>query len=201
MNENSGFDAYAMFHALKLHFTGNYDYIKYNGKTNVSKQSFSSRKDKYSFYKLSRKYQPDDLRDYYVSNFIAGEVQWVGDIIGPDGEQNYSNWQKRIQSLTYRFKSDINMLCDEEPQLDKSLIVKNGDTPTLLNYWMQGKLCIETIVILDDILNFFPMWERRIADDIIWPKYKTVCLKYRPFLEYNKQTFKQTLKEIIKEYA
>ncbi len=84
MTENTGFAAFAMFHALKLHFTGSYDYVKYNGKTNVSKQSFSIRKDKFTFYRLSRKYSLDELRNYYISNFIVQHVNWVGDITGPD---------------------------------------------------------------------------------------------------------------------
>ena len=62
MTENTGFAAYALWNALKLHFTSDsYDYFKYNGKTNVSKQTFSIRKDKYQFYKLSRKYSLEEL--------------------------------------------------------------------------------------------------------------------------------------------
>jgi len=77
MTDNTGFATYAMFHALKLHFTSDsYDYVKYNGKTNVSKQTFSTRKDKYTFYRLSRKYDVQELKDFLVSNFLAGDVEW-----------------------------------------------------------------------------------------------------------------------------
>ena len=77
MIENSGFAAFAMFHALKLHFTSDsYDYFKYNGKTNVTKTTFSTRKDKYTFYKLSRKLGLTELRDYYIANFLeAGHAR------------------------------------------------------------------------------------------------------------------------------
>ena len=65
MTENTGFAAFAMWNALKLHFTSDsYDYFKYNGKTNVSKQSFTTRKDKYQFYKLSRKYSLEDFINF-----------------------------------------------------------------------------------------------------------------------------------------
>ena len=65
MTENTGFAAFALYNALKIHFSSDsYDFFKYNGKTNVSKQSFTTRKDKYSFYKLSRKYSLEDLRDF-----------------------------------------------------------------------------------------------------------------------------------------
>jgi len=80
MTENTGFAAYALWNALKLHFTSDsYDYFKYNGKTNVSKSTFSTNKSKYHFYKLSRKYNLEELKDFYVANFIQGKGDWVGD--------------------------------------------------------------------------------------------------------------------------
>jgi hypothetical protein len=198
MNENTGFAAFAMFHALKLHFTGSYDYVKYNGKTNVSKQSFSIRKDKFTFYRLSRKYSLDELRNYYISNFIVQEVNWVGDITGPDNEENYKKWQKRIQSLTYQFESDIIYVLDKHNDIFK---VELGNYPKLLVETMHGKVAIETLVILNDLLNFFPMWEKKISDDIVWPELKTKCEKYKPFLFYDKNKMKNILQEKIKDYA
>jgi hypothetical protein len=198
MTENTGFAAFAMFHALKLHFTGSYDYVKYNGKTNVSKQSFSIRKDKFTFYRLSRKYSLDELRNYYISNFIVQDVNWVGDITGPDNEENYKKWQKRIQSLTYQFESDIIYVLDNHNDIFK---VESGNYPKLLVETMHGKVAIETLVILNDLLNFFPMWEKKISDDIVWPELKTKCEKYKPFLFYDKNKMKNILQEKIKDYA
>ena len=198
MTENTGFAAFAMFHALKLHFTGSYDYVKYNGKTNVSKQSFSIRKDKFTFYRLSRKYSLDELRNYYISNFIVQHVNWVGDITGPDNEENYKKWQKRIQSLTYQFESDIIHVLDNHNNIFK---VESGNYPKLLVETMHGKVAIETLVILNDLLNFFPMWEKKISDDIVWPELKTKCEKYKPFLFYDKNKMKNILQEKIKDYA
>jgi hypothetical protein len=198
MTENTGFAAFAMFHALKLHFTGSYDYVKYNGKTNVSKQSFSIRKDKFTFYRLSRKYSLDELRNYYISNFIVQHVNWVGDITGPDNEENYKKWQKRIQSLTYQFESDIIYVLDNHNDIFK---VESGNYPKLLVETMHGKVAIETLVILNDLLNFFPMWEKKISDDIVWPELKTKCEKYKPFLFYDKNKMKNILQEKIKDYA
>ena len=198
MTENTGFAAFAMFHALKLHFTGSYDYVKYNGKTNVSKQSFSIRKDKFIFYRLSRKYSLDELRNYYISNFIVQDVNWVGDITGPDNEENYKKWQKRIQSLTYQFESDIIHVLDNHNNIFK---VELGNYPKLLVETMHGKVAIESLVILNDLLNFFPMWEKKISDDIVWPELKTKCEKYKPFLFYDKNKMKNILQEKIKDYA
>ena len=202
MTENSGFAAYAMFHALKLHFTSSsYDYFKYNGKTNVTKTTFSTRKDKYQFYKLSRRYGLEDLKNFYVANFIADDITWVGDLMTPQAEEVHKKWQKRIQSLTYIFKDDMIRICEQSNDLDALLKVESGNLPPLLHGWMSNEICIETMAILDDILNFIPMWDKKIDDDIIWPKYRDKLLRYKPFLSYDKKVFRNNLKEIIKEYA
>lgn len=200
--ENSGFAAFAMFHALKLHFTSDsYDYIKYNGKTNVSKTTFSTRKDKYSFYRLSRKFGLTELKDYYIANFLVDNVQWIGDILGPEAEDNYKKWQKRQQSLTYTFENDIIKLLENVDNPNELLIANRNEFPKLMQYAQYGDISIETLVILDDLMNFFPMWEKEIYDDIVWPNFKMKCVKYKPFLHYDKNKFKQILKEKIKENA
>lgn len=201
MTENTGFAAYALWNALKLHFTSDsYDYFKYNGKTNVSKQTFANRKDKYQFYKLSRKYDLEQLKYFYVANFLAGNGEWVGDLL-QDGEGNYAKWQKTTQSLTYTFENDIIRLLDRVDNPNELLVVKQNQFPKLMMYATQGDICLETLIILDNIMNFFPMWEKEIYDDIVWPNFKMKCVKYRPFLYYEKEKFKEILKEKIKEHA
>lgn len=200
--ESNGFSAFALYNAIRLHFTSDsYDFFKYNGKTNVSKSSFSSRKDKYTFYKLSRKYNLEDLKYFYISNFLEKNVNWVGDITGPDGEATYKEWQSRYQSLTYNFEQDIISVLEKGESLDSMFKVTDGQYPLLLNEVMQRNITIETFVILNDLLNFFPMWTKKINDTIIWPNIKRKCEKYTPFLNYDKVKFKNIVKQSVKEYA
>lgn len=199
--ESSGFSAFALFHALKLHFTGDYDFFKYHGKSNVTKDHFSTRKDKYTFYKLSRKYNLDELKHFYVANFLVKDVKWVGDIAGVEGDENYKLWQRRNQSLTYRFEQDIMSLLTTVVSPQEMLQVTDGQYPKLLNGVMQGSVSIETMTIMNDIMNFFPMWRKKISDSIVWPSYDKKCIKYAPFLNYDKDKFKNILKESLREHA
>lgn len=200
--EGSGFSAYALYNAIKLHFTSDsYDYFKYGGKTNVSKDNFATRKDKYTFYKLSRNYNLQDLRDFYISNFLVKNVNWIGDISNAEGEENYKKWQKRNQSLTYLFEQDIIGLLNATQSPPEMLVVENGQYPLLLKEVMQGTINIETMIILNDIMNFFPMWSKKISDTIVWPEYEKKCLRYAPFINYDKPKFVNILKESIKDYA
>ena len=204
MSENSGFAAFAMWNSLKLHFTSDsYDYFKYNGKTNVSKQSFSTRKDKYQFYKLSRKYSLDELKNYYVANFLVDNNHWVGDLLTPQGEEVYRKWQKINQALTYTFENDIIYLLDKYGIKGEEIFrVDRGSHPKLLEEVMRGTVTIETLILLNNNTNFIDdHWKPRIADDIIWPQWEIKIKKYTPFLHYDKEKIKQVLKNKVKEYV
>ena len=200
--EGSGFSAFAMFNALKIHFTSDsYDYFRYHGKSNVTADNFSNRKDKYSFYKLSRKYRLEDLKNFYVANLLEKDVNWIGDINNLDGEETYKKWQKRNQSLTYRFEQDIIHLLNDTQSPNQMLMVEDGQYPLLLKEVMYSNIVVETLVILNDIMNFFPMWDKKIADTIVWPSMRLKFIKYTPFIDYDKPKFTAILKECLKEHA
>jgi T4 gene Gp59 loader of gp41 DNA helicase len=204
MTENTGFEAYRLWNALKLHFTSDsYDYFKYNGKTNVSKNTFMTNKSKYHFYKLSRKYSMEELKDFYVANFIVGKGDWVGELT-QDGDENYTKWQKRIQSLTYNFENDIIYLFDlvdgaESWTRDDLLKPYGGGWPIVITKLMKNKVSLESVCILVDLVGCMPRWEKQITEDIIWPTWHRLITKYTPFIQYDKQKFLKILKEKIAE--
>ena len=200
--EGSGYSAFAMFNALKLHFTSDsYDYFRYHGKSNITADGFSKRKDKFSFYKLSRKYRLEDLKNFYVANLLEKDVNWIGDINNLEGEETYKKWQKRNQSLTYLFEQDIIGLLTATQSPNDMLMVENGQYPILLKEVMHSSIAVETLVILNDVMNFFPMWDKKIADTIVWPTMKRKFVKYTPFIDYDKQKYTTILKECYKEHA
>jgi hypothetical protein len=206
MTENTGFEAYALWNALKLHFTSDsYDYFKYNGKTNVSKQTFTTNKSKYQFYKLSRKYDLEELKNFYVANFIEGKGDWVGELL-QDGEENYLKWQKRQQSLTYTFENDIMYLLDKVDgaefwTMDDYFKPIDGGWPNIITKLMQNKVSLETVCILIDIVGCMPRWEKQITDDLVWPTWHRLIKKYTPFIQYDKNKFLHILKKKLHEQA
>lgn len=201
MTETTGFEAYRLFHGLKLHFSSDFDFFRYNGKVNLTKNNFESNKAKYQFYKLSRKYRLEDLKNFYVANLLEKDVNWIGDINNLEGEETYKKWQKRTQSLTYRFEQDIIGLLNDTQSPNEMLMVEDGQYPLLLKEVMHSTIAVETLVILNDIMNFFPMWDKKIADTIVWPSMRKKFVKYTPFIDYDKPKFTVILKECLKEYA
>jgi hypothetical protein len=199
MTENTGFAAFALYNSLKLHFTSNsYDFFKYNGKTNVSKDSFLRRKDKYTFYKLSRKYPLEELKDFYVANFLQGD-KWVGDMNSVDGEEIYKKWQKVQQSLTYTFENDTIYLF--EKYKPGEMFKLSGNYPNLLKELMENKINLETVSYMNMIMGFLPVWEKEITEDIVWPNWNLKLKKYQPFIfdQEKIQKFENILKERIKD--
>lgn len=197
MNEIGGFDAYAMFNALKLHFTTNYDYVRYSGKTRVNKDQFMLRKDKFQFYKLSRKYKYDELFGFFVANMLVNPKIWVGDLLSEDADSEYKLWQKTQQSLTYVFEQDLHKLFDMVNNPEDLLRVVDNEYPLLYNLYTQDAIQLETVIIMNDLLNFLPMWKKRVGDDLIFPDFVKSCEKYKPFLNYDKVKMVSILKRML----
>lgn len=179
------YNIYVYYLALKRHFTSNYDFFKYNGKVKANAQSFENRKDKFFFYKLSKK---SEAKDYILANMIVDPSMWIGDMLEEKAQQNYISWAKRIQSLTYNFKRELNELNEN---FDSNIVVNDGQHPLLLTLYMQEKISPETLVILDDLTKCFVYWDKKIQEKMITPHINTFVSNYRPFLEYDKDKMRR----------
>lgn len=187
----TGLQAYQLYLSLKLHFTSDsYDYFKYGGKTRpVSQTKFDVRKDRYQFEKLARHPDPINL---LVSNFIVEDLRWIGDInIGC-----YTDWQKRTQSLSYLFESEIKQLSNN---FNDYFLVRDGQHPKILTMYGQGAFSIETMVILNEIIQCFDFWNRKISEKVIWPQLERKFRKYKPFLKVDVDKYKHLLYTTIRD--
>jgi hypothetical protein len=194
----TGYEAFGIYQSLKLHFTQeSYDFFKYNGKTNVSVNAFENRKDKYHFYKLSRKYtNKEDLTDFIVANLLVSDRLWVGDLLSEDADVRYKSRQKVLQSLSYVFENDCRTLFEGRNAND-ILKVDDGDYPVLLRKALRHEISIETICLLNKIINFIPKWDKQISDTIRWPDYRKKLVKYASFLPQDIVKYKLLLKKVI----
>ena len=191
------FDCYKTYLGLKNHFTkDSYDYHKYCGKTRASLQSFYKRKDRYWFEKISRQKSDDEVRDFFVSNFVLcddPQTLWIGEIIR-SGQTNYTRWQKRHQSMSYMFKEEIgNILLTHE--FDELFSTKKGH-PILLKKYLTGDVSIETMVILEKILGYKKQFDKNLQDPV-WELTSLRIKKYVPFLNIDIFKYKKILKEIV----
>lgn len=192
------FTSYKTYLALKSHFTKpSYDYQKYCGKVRASLQSFYNRKDRMWFERLSRQKSDQEIIDFFVSNFVScsdPQSLWIGEIMR-DGEKNYQSWCKKIQSLSYIFKEEVNSVFSDR-NFDKFFEIKENEHPLLLKEYLQGKLSLETMVILNQILNYKKTFDKKLLDPI-WELVSLKISKYSSFLHTDIFKYKKILKECV----
>jgi len=194
-----GMKAYNRYQALKLHFTSDYDFIKYSGKVRkISEESFLKRKDQYLFRKLERKYSDEDLTNFFVANFVSNAgVRWVGEMNGPESEKVYLNWQKRIEDFSYYLKQDLETILDECNNSVSRILLVEKTHPVLLKMYMAGKVTAETVIAFDIAFDILNKWNEEINDPIVWPEFHRQLSKYRPFVKADKADIKKVMREVF----
>ena len=201
----NGFEVYKIYLAIKLHFTSknqSYDYHKHHGRTTARMDTFTKRRDRYFFHKLSRTYSDIDVTNYFISNFVSNTNLWIGDIIGRSGEDNYKTWSKKVEALHYYYEQDIDYILSmitKKLSFDDLFTSKNKQHPPILKYFLSKKINFETLIILDDILKFSKRLNKDISEKVLWPKLYDRMIRYKPFMSYNITKYKMTLKNKIKD--
>ena len=201
----NGFEVYKIYLAIKLHFTSknqSYDYHRHAGKTTARLVTFTKRRDRYFFHKLSRTYSDTDIVNYFISNFVSNTNLWIGDIIGKSGDENYKIWSRKIEALHYYYEQDIEYILSmitKKLSFDDIFTSKEGQHPLILKFVLSKKINFETLLILDDILKFSKRLNKTISEKVLWPKLYDRMIRYKPFLKYNMTKYKMTLKKKIKE--
>ena len=191
------FDAYKQYLSLKNHFTKEkYDYHKYCGKSRATVQSFYKRKDRFWFEKLSRNKNDKEVIEFFISNFITctdPSKLWIGEMIR-EGEDRYSSWKKRTQSLAYVFKEEMEKIL-VDTDLDSAFQTSNGH-PLILKKYLSGQISIETLVICDKILGYRIDYDKKLTDPV-WETVSMRMRKYSPFLNIDVFRYKKILKEVV----
>jgi len=171
-------DVYLMYCAMKAHFSkGDYDFVKFGGKTKVSRDSFWKRKDRHFFVRISKKYK-DEVQDYLLANFIVENKGWIGNF----SDENYNKWKDRMSRLETLFENEASILFKNASL--EILSVPENSHPKLLKEYLGKRISLETMVILDGIFDYSSKWDKKMSDDIMWPDVKKLIENYKKFLTY-----------------
>jgi len=195
----SPFDTYKQYLAYKNHFTKEkYDYHKYGGRSKAKVESFYKRRDRYFFEKMSRKYNDEQVKNFFLANFVATDNPqgvWIGNII-KTGEVVYKEWMSRQQSLFYNFKQgseDMMDLYDYEEFFDAS----KGHPPVLKEH-LGGKISVEEMCIYEKVFSFCKDYDKQL-DDPVWKVVGLKIRKYLPFLDIDRDKYRNHLLKRVKE--
>ena len=195
----NGYDTYKTYLAIKQHFSNrNYDFFKYKGKVRASELSYEARKDKYFFEKASKKFDHEEFIDYIVANITRNSDSWIGNLLQENNQVNYKKWQKVIESMTYTFKQDMDVIYNYEEDFNKVFTMDDNKHPLLFRLHARNKISLETAVILDDVINYSDKWYK--YNDILLNEFVDRMRNYKPFLHNRLQVDKNKYKNIIKEF-
>ncbi len=158
----TGFDCYRTYLAFKNHFTkDSFDYFRYGGKTKASVTAFNKRKDRYFFEKMSRQKKDGEIVDYFTAIFSQcddPQKMWIGEII-ESGDKNYADWQKKVQSLGYIFKQEMQSLC-EGKEFNTLFDCKSGTHPPVVEEIQELQNSIQDSMMKYNFLNFWQQKEK-----------------------------------------
>ncbi len=204
------FGAYQRYHALKLHFTTDYDIKKYKGRTKISRAAFEKNPKNVAIFKrlVNRFEDEKDFIHMLVANFIDGDN--YGGIYSLAAMAVYNDWQARVESLSYRFKQDMDYLIRNfdlthwpEGYTQESYLVElltqdpSGGHPEVLKAYLGKKISLETLVILERM--YYITEAVRLEGDIMWGPVCRLINKYKPFLRVDLERMQGVINTIKEE--
>lgn len=186
-------DVYLMYCALKAHFQGDYDYHKFSGQTKIKRQSFYKRKDRIFFVRLSTKYSDKEILNYLVSNFIQDRSGYIANF----NDKNYEDWLQKRKTFYELFSEEMKPFVKNfEPLFE----CKDSQHPLLLKEYLGKRVSLETMIVLDDLVEFSKRWDKELVwDDFVWPDVKKLVNNYKGFLTIKTDKYRIRLLKLIEE--
>jgi hypothetical protein len=145
---------------------------------------------------MSRQKTDEEIIYFFVSNFAScddPQSLWIGEII-KEGEETYKDWMRRTQSLSYIFKDEVSIF--NSKNFDEMFEIEGNRHPKILKEFLQKKLSLETMIILNNILEYKRQFDIKLQDPV-WEFVSMKIEKYAPFLHIDSNKFKLILKECV----
>jgi len=173
----NGYQTYQIYQSLKLHFTTDYDAVKYNYKTAVRQDTFERRRDRYFFEKLSRRFNKEKLIHYFTANLVHNPKVWIGDMT----EEIYNDYIARYDKLTYMVTQDMKLMAEKGYSFDDICSTSdNNSTNPLLESLRADEIHFESVVLVDILVNFLKKLKRDLNDPLgINKEMIDLLLKYK----------------------
>lgn len=185
------FEIFKVYHAVVLHYTTDYDFQKYKGRTSYSKEAFDKRKDKYTFHKLANVFDytnPNDIEYYFAWLFYASDG-WINSRdLSREVLAFELDWRNYSSLRMDHFKNDMWMIKQQAP-----------DYQTLFDLCTGGDVHYASILILDSLTGIIEKMNTKLAGQYLWDaKYKKLK-KFRPFYYVHEPILDNVFKPMIPE--
>lgn len=195
---------FKLYHSIRLHFSSNYDFFKYRGKTRKF-GNLDQKRGKNFIFRLEKKYG-NEFANFLVCMFtFHSKENWrLDQFIGVENEKIYEQWKSKMTSLPYYFEQDLNFLKDLNVPFNdmfKCSVIRNGvkskSHPLILKHYIKEDVSLETLIVIDIVLGYFEHWDKIMKDDFMWKDLHFKIKKYKPFLTISKERYKEILKKVF----
>lgn len=196
----NGKSVYILYLQLKGHFNGRGDVIKNKWMMRVSDAAYEKRKDKYFFEKLSNTYTLRELCLIFISNLVANQDAWIGEISDADAIIFYREYQGKLLQVKDRFSDDVKNIYYFAKKMNKPLgeiFVYNDQQQSsyIFKLLQSNIISFETFIMLDSFLDIIDKHDK--FSSIIWEPYSKKLNAYRKILQVDNEQAKALFKEVI----
>lgn len=171
---------FTLARAFHLHFTSTYDIVKYNAKVNVTVSQFEARKDKQRYHFFAGRLKTvEKALEFVMAQFIYGVGSgFIFDTFDNCNEV-YLKYLKIREALSKTFKDDLIRLKRAGYILDN---VATSHPADMIGMLSRQEITYETLILLNNIYDYFPLWENIAKQDPLMGKVMFKLTKYAPFV-------------------
>ena len=205
---NKTFKAWKTYHGMYLHFTSTYDYFKYFGNaswgTITSMEKYFAKFEHQTgfswqrgfFTSLGKKFDIElDLIYYFLSQMTKSKMYPTEFL-----DDYFDEYKIKMDSFSLHLQRNMKAVVEYMNEYDmkfNELFECDGiNHPPILKLLLGGDISLETFTVLDIILDFTKMLDKKLIDPI-WRDQKTLCYNYKPFLEVNVDEKRKLIKDVL----
>lgn len=183
-----------IFVALRLHFTGSYDYVKYGGKINAKIKP----QETYHIKRMVTKYKEETpMRDFFVSNMVQRQLQngkidaFIGNYATKESVEFHDQWLAWWNACSYNLKSDIGKF----DSIKEMIAISDGDHPKVFQEFLDDNISYNTLAcLMAAIGSLADYWEKNCDDTIMFGSHVRFLRKYSQLLPKDNKTIKEIIK-------
>jgi len=205
---NKTFKAWKTYHGMYLHFTSTYDYFKYFGNaswgTITSMEKYFAKFEHQTgfswqrgfFTSLGKKFDIElDLIYYFLSQMTRSKM-YPTEFLDDYFEEYKNKMDSFSLHLQRNMKAVVEYMNEYDMKFNELFECDGINHPPILKLLLGGDISLETFTVLDIILDFTKMLDKKLIDPI-WRDQKALCYNYKPFLEVNVDEKRKLIKGVL----
>ena len=184
------------YQAIKLHFSSkNYNYLKYNGK--IKKHNFN---DIVPYSIIAKGKDKKDFPDFFIPGLFHNPKIKIEYFMSEDYVSSWKYWTSYQNSPKYFFEKELNeiklYLERKKSNMNTMFLIEENTVPMIYKFIIKSQVSPQTILYLDQVLNFSKIMEERVSENVLFPIINQRLKKMKTFLKEQETT---SLKNIVKE--